>query len=168
MNAHEARSRNEPIHENMPLQLRVWRVERVGWWCLLIIVLLAVLGLFGKGPLSTDEVTSDDGRLQVEYRRIARSGAPSRLVIDAQGAGERQLEIALAGELLDSVSIQTIQPHPLHSSTFAGSGLRLLAVADAQGRVRLRLDLRAETIGRSGASVSVGDQRVELTQLILP
>jgi hypothetical protein len=168
MNAHEARSRSEPISEDMPLQLRVWHVERVGWWCLLVIVLLAVLGLFGKGPLSTAQVTSADGRLQVEYQRIARSGAPSQLLIDVQRAGERQLEIALAGDLLDSVSIQTIQPPPLRSATFSGSGLRLLTVADAQGRVRLRLDVRAEAIGRSGAVVSVDDQRVELSQLILP
>jgi hypothetical protein len=168
MNADEARSRTEPVREDMPLQLRAWRVERVGWCCLLAVVLLALAGIFGKGPLSSAKASSADGRLQVEYQRVARNGAHSELLIEVQGAGERQVEIDLSGELFDGVSIETIEPQPLRSATSDGSGQRLLAAADSQGRVRLRLDMRAEGIGRYDASIGAGAQRVALQQLILP
>lgn len=38
-------SRRYPIRENIPMQKRVWRFERVGWYVLVIIVLLALAGL---------------------------------------------------------------------------------------------------------------------------
>jgi hypothetical protein len=168
MNADEARSRAEPVREDMPLQLRAWRIERIGWCCLLAVVLLALGGVFGKGPLSSAKASSADGRLQVEYQRIARNGAHSQLLIEVQGAGERQVEIDLSGDLFDGVSIETIEPQPLRSATFEDSGQRLLAAADDRGRVRLRLDMRAEGVGRYGASIGSGEQRVALQQLILP
>ncbi|MDG9925668.1 MULTISPECIES: hypothetical protein [unclassified Pseudomonas] len=168
MNAEESRSRTEPVRENMPLQLRVWRLERLGWCCLLAVVLLALAGVFGKGPLSTAKASSADGRLQVEYQRIARNGAHSELLIHVQKAGERQLEIDLSGDLFDGVSIEAIEPQPLRSATSDGSGQRLLAAADGQGRVRLRLHLRAEGVGRYGARIDSGTQHVALRQLILP
>jgi hypothetical protein len=168
MNADETRSRQEPVREDMRLQIRTWRLERVGWYCMVGVVLLALAGLFAKGPLSGAQASSADGRLRVEYQRFARNGAHSQVVIDVKGAGERQLEVDLSGDLWDGVTIETIQPQPLRNATYEGSGQRLLAAADDQGRVHLRLGIRAEGVGRYGATVSAGDQRVELKQLIFP
>lgn len=38
-------SRRYPIREDIPMQKRVWRYERVGWYVRVIIVLLALAGL---------------------------------------------------------------------------------------------------------------------------
>lgn len=48
----ELDSRRYPIAEDMALQCRIWRFERIGWWGLGLVVLLALLGLFSRGPLS--------------------------------------------------------------------------------------------------------------------
>lgn len=34
-------SRRNPVQEDMSMQQRVWRFERVGWYVLVVIVLLA-------------------------------------------------------------------------------------------------------------------------------
>lgn len=49
MRGNEADNRSGPVEEDMPLQLRVWRIERAGWYALLLLVMLALLGLFSKG-----------------------------------------------------------------------------------------------------------------------
>lgn len=45
----ELDSRRYPIAEDMALQCRIWRFERIGWWGLGLVVLLALLGLFSRG-----------------------------------------------------------------------------------------------------------------------
>lgn len=167
MNADEARSRTEPVRENMRVQRMVWRVERVGWYSLLLIAALALAGLFSKGVLSDVTASSSDGRLRVEYQRFARNGAHSQLLVEVRGAGESP-EIALDGELLDGFSIETLQPEPERSATHEGRGVRFTLNADEQGRVRVRLGLKAESIGRFGSTVSVAGQRLELRQFIYP
>ena len=44
-------SRQQPVQEDMTMQQRVWRFERVGWYLLVVIVLLGLAGVFGNGPL---------------------------------------------------------------------------------------------------------------------
>uniref|UniRef100_A0A1I7YW47 CinA domain-containing protein n=1 Tax=Steinernema glaseri TaxID=37863 RepID=A0A1I7YW47_9BILA len=78
-------TRTQRFFEDMSMQQRVWRFERVGWYLLVIVVLLALAGLFGNGPLSDAEVVSQDGRVKVEYQRLSRSGTTDNLYITVQG-----------------------------------------------------------------------------------
>lgn len=58
MHQSERNSRRVPVRENMPLQIRGWQIERVGWYGLLLLVALALAGLFSKGPLSDARLAS--------------------------------------------------------------------------------------------------------------
>lgn len=95
MSEDELLSRRHPVQEDMPMQQRVWRFERVGWYVLVAIVLLALAGLFGNGPLSDAEVVSQDGRVRVEYQRLSRSGTTDSLFITIQGIPGRPVEVQL-------------------------------------------------------------------------
>ncbi|MEN5223510.1 MULTISPECIES: hypothetical protein [Pseudomonas] len=54
MDEDELASRHYPVEEDMRMQQRVWRFERVGWYALVLVVLLGLAGLFGNGPLIPD------------------------------------------------------------------------------------------------------------------
>lgn len=43
-------NRHYPVEEDMALQRRVWRFERIGWYALLLLIGLSLAGLFSKGP----------------------------------------------------------------------------------------------------------------------
>ncbi len=45
-NRDELESRSYPIREDMTLQQRLWKTERVGWYLILLILALALAGLF--------------------------------------------------------------------------------------------------------------------------
>lgn len=47
------RDRTHPIKEDMAFQRATWRAQRIGWLILWLIVVLALLGLFSDGLLST-------------------------------------------------------------------------------------------------------------------
>ena len=153
----ESISRSEPIQENMPMQQRVWRFERVGWYVLVLIVLLAVAGLFGNGPLSDAEVMSQDGRLKVEYQRLSRSGTTDNLFITVQGIPGQPVTVELEGSLLRKASIETIQPEPQMSMSH-GPALLLQLGTSKDGRATLYLTLRSEHVGTLEGIVRAGPQ----------
>ena len=166
MRTDEADNRSGPVEENMPLQLRIWRMERMGWYALLLLVLLALAGLFSKGPLSDATATGALGHLQVDYQRFARGGATSQLVVTLREAAP-QSQIFISSELLEGYSLESIHPAPMASSNGEQGGLRL-TVATEQGTTRLSLVLRADGVGGFRSRIEAGDERVELNQFIYP
>lgn len=162
MTAHERSSRERPVRENMPLQIVGWRVERIGWYLLLGLMLLALSGVFAQGPLAMKTVTS--GGLQVTYPRFARYGAPVTLRV--RTVSDSALSVTLANEWVEGFAFESIQPAP-QASRYGSDGLqwRFLAVS-GPGQVVFRL--KADALGRVKGWLSAGDQRVELTTFVYP
>lgn len=146
MNENELHSRLFPVHEDMRMQQRVWTFERVGWYALVIIVLLALAGVFGDGPLSNAEAVSADGKLRVQYQRLSRTGTVDNMRIMVQGSAGKPVTVTLDGTLLREASIETMQPAPL-SSMSKGQALLLQLGASDDGLATLYLTVRTESVG---------------------
>ncbi|KPA99196.1 MULTISPECIES: hypothetical protein [Pseudomonas] len=165
----DEQSRDYPVREDMAYQLKVWRFERWGWYGLVVIVLMALLGVFSRGPLSTRELHSQDGRVTLRYEIVHRNGStnPMKIAV-ASGRAHSQVELALDGDLFEGFSIETLQPDPIRTVSSA-RGLRFWLQTDAQGQATLYLMLRGDGLGGYSSRVSIaGSSPVELTQYILP
>ena len=161
-------SRDYPVREDMRLQRKVWRFERLGWYGLVVLIVLTLAGLFSKGPLSTTQVRSADGQLRVEYQRFLRNGSSDALVIHAQGTARTPLEVEINGELLQGFDVEMLQPPPLKAST-AGEGVKLWTLSGDQGRATLYLTLRSDGVGNFDTRVSlVNGATVDVSQFIYP
>ncbi|WDH32523.1 hypothetical protein [Pseudomonas chlororaphis] len=160
--------RSQPIQEDMALQRKVWRFERVGWYALVVVVLLTLAGLFSRGPLSTRDISSADGSLRVEYQRFLRNGATDSLTLHLRGGARQLLEVEITGELLQGFSVQTLQPEPLKASS-AGAGIRLWLRADADGQARLYLTLLSTGVGFYDSRIRLADHPpLSISQFIYP
>ncbi|AMS18017.1 hypothetical protein BK636_23895 [Pseudomonas chlororaphis] len=160
--------RSQPIQEDMALQRKVWRFERVGWYALVVVVLLTLAGLFSRGPLSTRDISSADGSLRVEYQRFLRNGATDSLTLHLRGGARQLLEVEIAGELLQGFSVQALQPEPLKASS-AGAGIRLWLRADADGQARLYLTLLSTGVGFYDSRIRLADHPpLSISQFIYP
>ncbi|WP_425928308.1 hypothetical protein [Pseudomonas sp. NyZ201] len=155
MNDVELVSRHYPVEEDMTLQQRVWRFERVGWYVLVLIVLLALAGLFGNGPLSDADATSADGRVRVEYQRLSRSGTTDSMRIQVRGTPGQPVQLLLGGSLLREASIETLQPEPLSAQSRGEEILMRLGTGE-DGIATLYLTLRSEHVGRLEGRVGLG------------
>jgi hypothetical protein len=161
-------SRDYPVREDMAHQVKVWQFERWGWYFLALVVLLALLGLFSRGPLSTRDVQGDDGKVRVQYEMFHRHGSTNPMQISLSGAPNATVELELTGALLDGFNIETVQPQPLRAIS-AGHGMRMWVQTDAQGQANLYLTLRGDGLGLFRSRVaSPGVMPVNIDQFIFP
>ncbi|MBD1552691.1 hypothetical protein [Pseudomonas typographi] len=164
----EYASRREPVEEDIALQLRTWRFERIGLAVLLLLILLALLGLFSKGPLSNANASSSDGQLSVEYQRFSRNDTEEQLHITLRAAPGQQLAVVLDPALLQAANIEAMHPLPGPSRS-QGQGLSIPMLADPQGVAALYLTLRTQGIGlfRCHLQASTG-QALTINKFIYP
>jgi hypothetical protein len=67
--------------QDLSHQILEWKIERFGWVVWALIILAALAGLLGEGPLS-DQVAGEPGSvLWVEYNRFERYQTPTKMTI---------------------------------------------------------------------------------------
>lgn len=164
----ELTSRVTPVREDLPLQRKVWRFERVGFVGLLLLIAVSLAGLFSRGPLSEQQVRTPDGRLQVQYQRFSRNGAQDDVVVTANGPPGQMLYLVLGSRWLEGLSIEALnpQPAPLKSQ---GRDLVVPMLADAHGSAVLYLTLRSDGIGLYRGHIGLqGGQTLDVNLFIYP
>ncbi len=160
-------NRSHPIKEDMQFQIRLWRVERLGWILLGFLVLATLLGLFSTGPLSISLAATPSRDLQVEYQRFERNAAASNMKVRAKADAAGEVWLNIEGQFLGTFTIETIQPQPTKSHS-TGAGLNLQFKADDSGWIEAYFTIRPDTVGPSTTSVKSAGQRVSFWQLIYP
>jgi hypothetical protein len=163
-----SRPRRLQLDEHIEFVQKSWRVERVATWFLVAILIAAVAGLLGSGPLSGGETGT--GRLRVEYPRLSRYQSSERLVIHAAPARAGELRLWLDRGYLEGVRIETMVPPPLRAETAGDRVIFVFAVADAVSPFALHVRLQPERIGVLHGRVGLegaGDP-VAFRQLVYP
>lgn len=103
------------MDDEMEFQQRSWKVQRVSWLVMLLVVVAAALGLFGNGPLANATAGSKGSPLYIEYSRFVRQYAPQALAIEVSGAGitpDSTADVWLDRHWLAANDITSITPEP--------------------------------------------------------
>lgn len=160
-------ARSLEIQEHLPTQRRIKAAQRIGASILLLMLLAALAGLFGRGgPMADARATQ--GPLEVTAPRFARYLAPTRIEVRIDRAPGDSVTVALQGELADAFHARTIEPRPDRVATTGDATVyRFVAVP---GRPhRMRFDGQMETIGPVAGSVRVeGGPAVETDTFVYP
>ena len=98
------------LDQDLAFQRANWRFERIGWGVMAVLVLAALLGLFGKGPLSDATARTDNAALN--YQRFSHWESPDRLTFHIRAPGE-QTVLRLSRAYLERVRVEEITPAPV-------------------------------------------------------
>lgn len=161
--------RGSSIDEDLPFQRKQWRVERIGWLLMTVLIVCALAGVLGGGGLlSSAASTSPDGGVSLKHERFARRLASTALEITAAPASGRTLQVQIAESYLDAMAVQSITPEP-DSMTSANGAAVLTFARTAGGAAKIRLRLEPQTAGiiEGWAAVDQG-ARMRIKQYILP
>jgi hypothetical protein len=111
------------INQDLRVQKRMWKIERIGWVAMAIIVLLGAAGLFGHGPASYTTAGEESGPLQIEYERFGRHQSQSRLSLHVHTLPtEGPVSFWINSAYLKNIEIQDMTPLPL-KTTITGDGV---------------------------------------------
>lgn len=149
-------NRDYPVREDMAFQRKTWLAERISWGVLVVLLLLAIAGLFANGPLSQATATDASGRVSVEYDRFARHGATARVTIGVAPQAAGDILLRLNDAIPRGFTIETVSPHPAESR-ISGTGLEwLFRAADMTvARFTVHVTLRAEQLGSVPAEIGL-------------
>ena len=102
------------IDEDFKFQQREWLFQKVGWVVIWLLLVAALLGVFGKGPLSEAQVNDPTGVLTVNYTRLERYRSPTTMevIVGPDQASGGKFAITLDRQFVDRIDIERIDPEP--------------------------------------------------------
>ena len=132
----------QELHRQMDIQRTTWRVQRIGWWVLLLFSLAGVIGLLGQGPLA--KVTDRTGDAEVNYELVLRGEGDSIVRYDLPSRDGRAV-IALPARYMEAAEISAIQPETV--AAFTGPDSQFFVFAAPYARAQVSMKIRARRIG---------------------
>jgi hypothetical protein len=156
--------------DDLVFQRRWWVVERTGWFLMVLAVVAGASGFLGRGPASEAHVASSDGQVVLEYERMARLQAPTRLRLRLpESSQSREMSVALPHQYARHVRVEQIMPAPRSTSATDEDLVFQFQLQPADAEVWIDFELKIETIGSLEGSVRVDHRRpLRFSQFVYP
>ena len=144
--------------------------KRVGVAALYAVLVAALAGLFGSGPLSHASARSADGSVRVDYDRIVRANAPTELRFHVPYARkvDGSVELWLDQSFAQSIMIEQIVPAPVRTRIVDGRLKAEIVAAAADTALGITLTYRPKSLGSTVIDVGVDAGQVHLRQFVFP
>lgn len=106
------------INQNLHVQRQTWLLQRIGWGGMALIVLAALSGVFGSGPLARTETTDDQQTFRLLYDRFGRYEGELvlQLVLSPEATETDRVTVEIDRPYWTSHAVEQIIPEPLISS----------------------------------------------------
>jgi hypothetical protein len=109
-NRSDSQHRGLEIPEDMDFQRREWTAQRFGWGVMALLLVTALAGFFGVGPVSHSSAERDG--LRLEYERFGRLRHPTTLRFHFSVGERDSATVFVSRKYFSSVQIENVTPHP--------------------------------------------------------
>lgn len=122
------------VGEDLEFQRKWWRFERVVWTVFTAIIVLDLLGAFGRGYLANSTMRATDGTMDVKYEHIERFSTPSMLRIQFGPAAvhDGKIQLYVSQSIVSKLGNRRVIPQPA-SSVAKQNGILYTFPASAKG-----------------------------------
>lgn len=110
------------VGEDLAFQERWWKFENIVWSIFALLLVLDLLGFFGRGWAAKAQGHTDDGTLQIKYERIERTMTPSVMIVHfgPNAAVNGKYKLFVSSSVVGELGNQRIAPEP--ESSAVGDG----------------------------------------------
>ena len=110
------------VGEDLEFQERWWKFENTVWAIFAVLLVLDLLGVFGRGWAAKAKADTGDGALHVKYERIERTMTPSVLQVQfgPNAAVDGKYKLFVSGSVVGELGNQRIAPEPESSAVGQG------------------------------------------------
>ncbi|MEW6131183.1 MAG: hypothetical protein AB1757_29405 [Acidobacteriota bacterium] len=159
------------VAQDLVHQQREWMIERIGWLLMSLLVLAALVGLLGTGPLSDAMVRDANSTLEAEYRRFARYQAPTvlRIHLSSQPATDAITRLSINRDFIDRIELQRIDPEPVRVEVTARQFIYNFQISNPPQSLTITLRYKPDTYGRLPIKLTTDEgARLAFTPFIYP
>ena len=137
------------IQDDIRYHRRSWRIQRLGWGVMMLVVAAALAGFLGHGPLSRSSTGHADSSVRLEYERFTRYQDPQtlRVHLSARATAAEYTRVSISREFLDDSKIEAIVPHPEAQEIAHGRVVYVFRVTERGAPTVVSFTLSAQRIG---------------------
>jgi hypothetical protein len=159
------------IGEDIAHQETMWKVERAGWILMALLLIAALLGLLGPGPLSNATASDPGSLIRVEYERFVRHQAPVELRIHLGSASvhDGRVRLWLNREFITRAQIERIDPEPERTELDSHRFVYVLDTPKMEESSQAIIHFKPAGFGLTRVQLGlVGGPEVEFKQWVYP
>ncbi|HEY3707262.1 MAG TPA: hypothetical protein VGL22_19530 [Terracidiphilus sp.] len=157
------------VGEDLEFQRKWWRFEHIAWSILLAIVIVDLLGGFGRGWLARAQKSTPDQAMTLHYERIARASTPSVMTFQFtdKAIHNGRITLYVSDSVVKPLGALRIAPQPALSSIGDGG---ITYVFDAgKGPSTVQIQLQPSFPGAHPFTVHVeGEPPVHGSVFVMP
>jgi hypothetical protein len=128
------------INQDLDVQRKTWTVQRIGWGGMALIILTALAGVFGSGPLARTEVQDDSQTFRLSYDRFGRYEGEVDQTYWTSHAVEHMTPEPLLSRVGIGGFLYTFETHPPSTPAAIVFRLRPKYLGSLEGRIRVNDD----------------------------
>lgn len=158
----------EIVHHNLQLDENIehhkqgWRIQKIGWAILYLVLVLALLGFFGTGPISYRTITENG--YSVEYERFLRYEGEAEMTFHINAAKDT-IRLEIPQEYLEYIDVKFITPLPSGNTTINGATTYFF---NAMGTANIHCNLMAKKPGSITSIIKVNQTPFTINHQIYP
>jgi hypothetical protein len=158
------------VKSHQALHEREWKIQRIGWAIWALIIVAALAGLVGPGPLSSTVATSADGTTTVAFDQYLHYHHPTTLELTLRPTNQQEvLQVAVSKTLLDSIEIRRIEPEPRRCLLQEGGVVYTFDTTSSTAVARIVMHVEYQKFGNvSGEMGLVGQPPIQIRQFVYP
>ena len=157
------------VAQDLEFQRHEWVLQRALWVAIAILLLAALAGLFGSGPLSRAEAVTTG--LALDYERLARRHAPHELTVEVgpEATTDGTVALWIDQTYLDGYRVESIMPEPESVETGAQRVVFRFAVGDVDAPAQVVFALEPERVGPNQGRLGLaGGPELAFRQFVFP
>lgn len=159
------------LEQNLTIQRRVCKVQRVSWAIMILVAIAALLGLSGRGVLSRTTTGESDAGLRLEYERFGRFHAQTmlRIQLGATASHAGKARVWFSRNYLEAVEIQRVTPEPDRVEAHSDRFIYVFDLPEPNQPTAITFFLEPDQIGSLPGQVGLGGrQPLTFRQFIYP
>jgi hypothetical protein len=159
------------IEDDQGFQRRCWQIERIGWGVMTLILLAALLGLMGTGPLTNATAGNPQSGLWIKYQRFDRLLAPEQVEVHVGpgNAREGRVTVWLGRSFVEGLDVQDIMPTPESVEAHGDRLAYVFRVPNPRDEVAISFNVQPQRWGPSrGLAGLAGGPTVTLDRFTYP